>query len=93
MKSIYSLAFLALAACQMAAEPGPAPLPMPPEDACGAKALAYLVSRPESVLASMTLPAPTRIIHPREAVTMDYSAERLNILIDDKGLIAKINCG
>ena len=65
----------------------------PPEDACGARALASLVGRPESVLAVMTFPAPTRIIHPGEAVTMDYSAERLNILIDDKGLIDRVNCG
>ena len=93
MKSIYSLAFVALAACQMGGEPGPAPLPGDDPNACGANALGHLVGQPESVLAAMTFPAPTRIIHPGEAVTMDFSASRLNILIDASGRISQVSCG
>lgn len=34
-----------------------------------------------------------RVISPGTAVTMDYSASRTNIYVDDKGWIAKVECG
>ncbi|MFM7444946.1 MAG: I78 family peptidase inhibitor, partial [Tabrizicola sp.] len=70
---------------------------MPPEpapvDACSAAALQYLVGQPEAVLATMKFAAPTRIIQPGMAVTMDYVPERLNIWIAEGGLIERVICG
>lgn len=81
----------------------PVPLgqtPLPPAapqeatpDSCGAAGLRGLVGQPESALAALRLPQATRIIHPGQPVTMDYSAARLNILIDSKGRVASLHCG
>lgn len=34
-----------------------------------------------------------RVISPGMAITMDYSASRANIYVDDKGWIGKVSCG
>jgi len=34
-----------------------------------------------------------RVIRPGEPVTMDYSVERLNIEIDDDGVVTRVHCG
>lgn len=85
------LAGVSLAACA-AGTPPPVPAE-PPSDACGAAALQYLVGRPQSALAAMTFPQTTRLIGPDMAVTMDYSAERLNIRYDRRGIITAVECG
>ena len=43
----------------------------------------------------MTLPSElkVRIIEPNTAVTMDYVTDRLNIHVDDEGIILKVTCG
>ncbi|MDJ1009392.1 MAG: I78 family peptidase inhibitor [Paracoccaceae bacterium] len=87
MKPIPLLA-LALAACTEAAPP-----PSPAEDGCGAAALADLVGQDASALAAMTFPDTTRFIRPGDAVTMDYSAERLNIDLGADGTILRLWCG
>lgn len=80
---------LVIAACQ--------PVPPTPDDltlvACGASDLQLLVGQDKSVLAAMTFPAPTRIIEPGMAVTMDYSATRLNIWIAADDSIDRVTCG
>lgn len=76
-----------LGACVMVtAEPSP-------ENACGAASLQGLVGQPSSVLAAMTFSTATRFIGPDTAVTMDYSAERLNIYFDEAGVITSVACG
>ena len=60
---------------------------------CGAADLQGLVGQPESVLQTMRFTGTVRIIHPGQAVTMDFSPARLNIVIDDKGKIAEVRCG
>lgn len=62
-------------------------------DSCGAAGLKDLIGQPKSALDGRDLAAATRIIHPGQPVTLDYSAERLNILIDRKGRISSLNCG
>lgn len=62
-------------------------------DRCGASGLQGLVGQPESALKGIRLPKPTRVVHPGDAVTMDYSETRLNVMIDSKGLISKLHCG
>jgi hypothetical protein len=39
-----------------------------------------------------TLPARTRIITPDMMVTMDFSAERLNIMVGTDGLVGSMRC-
>ena len=69
-------------------------LPMPgASDRCGATALGALIGQPESVLATMRFAQRVRVIHPGDAVTMDYSARRLNIEIDSTGRIDALHCG
>jgi hypothetical protein len=80
---------LALTACVEGGLPEPEPDP----NACGAAELQFLVGQNRAVLAAMTLPAPVRVIEPGMAVTMDYSAERLNIDLDDEDRITRVYCG
>lgn len=81
------MAALMLAGCLPEAEVPPTP------DSCGAAALQDLLGQPEAVLATMRFAQPLRIIHPGDAVTMDFSEGRLNILIDAEGRISALNCG
>lgn len=83
---------LTLAACVEGTPPPPGPEPDGP-NACGAAELQGLVGQHRDVLAAMTLPAPTRVIEPGMAVTMDYSARRLNIELDETGHITRVACG
>ena len=62
-------------------------------DSCGAGGLQGLVGQSEAALSAIRLPQPLRVLHPGQAVTMDYSAARLNILIDSKGRVASLHCG
>lgn len=93
------LAPLALMACIQTLPPQPGPQPLPAENACGAASLQVLVGQPATVLAAMTFPAPTRIIQPGMAVTMDYAPNRLNIWLGDGRVLAegqviqRVTCG
>jgi hypothetical protein len=69
------------------------PEPDPAEDTCGATRFAYLVGQPMAVVDRTTLPAGTRIILPDSAVTMDFRAERLNVLIDGNAAVERVYCG
>jgi hypothetical protein len=88
---------LSLAACSAEAPP-PAPTPPPPAaQGCGAEQLGAYVGQPASdeVLARIREwrgDAPIRVLKPGSAMTMDYRPERLNIFLDDKGVIEKFQC-
>ena len=64
-----------------------------PVDECGASGLQGLVGQRETVLQTMRFGQTVRIIQPGMAVTMDYSATRLNIWIAEGGVIARLTCG
>ncbi len=83
-----------LAACTPAPRPElPHNDPPTAADDCGATGLQGLVGRPEAVLAGLRSGQPLRILHPGQAVTMEYSAARLTIEIDATGRIARLSCG
>lgn len=71
--------------------------PVPPvdsdPDACRASELQYLVGKPGVVLDGMRFSQDVRVIQPGMAVTMDYSATRLNILLDRRDVIERVSCG
>lgn len=72
-----------------------APPPVSPEpdrDACGASGYQGLVGQSKSVLATMMLPAGSRVIGPNEAVTMDLRPDRLNVEIGSDGRINSVGC-
>jgi hypothetical protein len=86
---------LALAACIPAPPPGE---PAPAEDACGASRVAGYVGRERSdalvaEVARVSGARRVRWIRPGDAVTMDYSAERLNVHLDAQDRIARFACG
>ncbi|MGX9936787.1 I78 family peptidase inhibitor [Advenella kashmirensis] len=85
---IVAIPLVMLAACQT-----PAPGQAQTEDQCGANSRQSLVGTQETALNKSTLPKATRIIHPDSAVTMDYSAQRLNIHVGKDGKISRVTCG
>lgn len=62
-------------------------------DGCGAAGLQFLLGQSDKVLETLRFAGPVRIIRPGMGVTMDYSAERLNIEIDAAGKISRLTCG
>ncbi len=83
------LALAALTACtQIPPDP-----PTGESLACGASPDSNLVGQSVDILAAMTFPAPMRVIKPGMAITMDYNPKRLNIDVDDKGIITRVWCG
>ena len=60
---------------------------------CGASGLQSLMNQPESAMASVTLPANTRIIRPGTVFTTDADPTRLNIGVNASGTITHVACG
>jgi len=86
---------LALAACVPAQPPGDT---ASAEDACGATRVAGFVGRTRSdalveEVARVSGARRVRWIGPGDVVTMDYSAERLNVRLDGQDRITGFNCG
>ena len=68
------------------------------DDPCGATQLGGLLQRSDTpaIRAAVTHFAghpPARWIAPGSAVTADYVAERLNLILDEDGRIATLRCG
>lgn len=86
---------LAVAGCVAApdVQEGPMIDPLATENACGAEDLQGLVGQKASVLETMRFSQVVRVIKPGMAVTMDFSATRLNIEVDEEGLISRVSCG
>jgi len=82
------LALVALAACEE-----PATLKDDAPNECGAAGYQNLIGQSADIFASMTFPAPMRIIKPGMAVTMDYSPKRLNADLDAQNRIVRFWCG
>jgi len=81
-----------LIGCGPEPEP-PVTNPAPLEDACGASGLQELVGGSAKKLEVMRFAKTVRIIRPGMAVTMDYSAERLNIEVNAAEVITRVTCG
>lgn len=60
---------------------------------CGGTAYAAFVGRPIADLQIAGLPTSARIIRPDTAVTMDYSAQRLNVRLDGRDRVVELTCG
>ena len=88
---------LALAAC--ATTPPPPTEPGPPvAGPCNAQGARWAIGQaatPEAVerIRVDTGSRVARVIHPGQAVTMDFSAERVNVHVNDRVAITSITCG
>lgn len=105
MKRLILLAIVGLSACTAsppAALPSPPitalpTIPLPPPsapDSCGSGALQWLVGQPRSRIPVPTDPSKRRVSCTTCAVTMDYRADRLNIIFDaESGIVKEVKCG
>lgn len=74
--------------------PPPTPAPSRPKDSCGASDLAYLVGKTRTAIPVPIDPTKRRVTCTTCPVTMDYRADRLNILFDSEtGIIKEVKCG
>ena len=88
------LALVAVLVSGCATVTSPLPAVRPPDlMACGAVNLQHLVGQKVDVLEALNLPGPRRIIRPGQAVTLDFNAARLDVDIDENGVITRIWCG
>lgn len=71
----------------------PMPNPVLPKTTCHAEDLQYLIGRPRTDLMTMRFAMTVRIEEPGMMYTMDYSPNRLRIIINEKGIISKLMCG
>jgi hypothetical protein len=85
-----------LAACgtgsPVAPPDGPA-VPSVAEDTCGAAPYGGLVEQDATALERVLIMRQVRLIRPDQAVTMDFSAERINFWIGADNRIERITCG
>ncbi len=94
-RALVLTAVVLLSACTQQTDPrylGP-PIPAPGFDACGAAELQDMVGENRRILQTIRFAVPVRIIEPGQAVTQDYSPNRLNIYIGGGGIIESISCG
>ena len=88
-------AALALSAC---ATPPVAVAPAPGTFQCVAEAGAWAVGKPVSdglvaQVMSDTHSRTSRVVHPGEAVTMDYRGDRVNVMLDMNNRVDRVTCG
>ena len=62
------------------------------QDTCGIAQFRHLIGTDASAIDRSTLPPRTRIITPDMMVTMDFSAERLNIMVGTDGKVGSMRC-
>jgi len=62
------------------------------QDTCGANAFRHLIGTAASAIDRSTLPPRARVIMPGQMVTMDFSAERLNIRVAPDGKVTEVGC-
>jgi hypothetical protein len=60
---------------------------------CPAEAYQVLVGQQASEIDEASLPVPHRIYGGGDAITMDYRADRLNIVVGEDGMVAEVKCG
>jgi len=61
-------------------------------DTCGMARFNHLIGTRADQIDRATLPAGTRVITPEMAVTMDFRAERLNIMVGTNGIVGSMRC-
>lgn len=96
IRFLLPIALLSTAACQPV-PPKPLPAPAPERTACGAEKVGQFVGKTRTnaisnQVARLSGAKTIRWISPGMAVTMDYREDRLNVHLDDKGVIQSVGC-
>ncbi len=81
-----------LAACGAREQAGLDPSEYDGVPTCGAENFQGLLGWNEAVLASVDLPRATRVLHPDDVITLDFSPDRLTIDVDKFGRITSVTC-
>ncbi len=66
--------------------------PAPGEDGCNGRQYAGLIGQDQTALERVLIMRPVRVIRPGDAVTEDFSPQRINFVIGADGRIADIGC-
>lgn len=90
--ALIAAVFMAGCATAQPAEPPQTPEEASAQDTCGMARFRHLIGTDASAIDRSTLPPRTRIITPDMAVTMDFSAERLNIMVGTDGKVGSMRC-
>lgn len=61
-------------------------------DACGMARFQHLIGTRADQIDRSTLPQGTRVITPDMIVTMDFRADRLNIMVGTDGVVGSMRC-
>ncbi len=85
------IALIVLAGACAAMPPPDAP-PAAQEDTCGLAAYAHLIGKPASEIDPASLPPRARILTPDAIVTMDFSPDRLNVILGTDGKVGSLRC-
>jgi hypothetical protein len=98
LAAIAAAAFLLMSACGTVPATGQAPDPAPVSTRCNAAPAQFAMGR--NVDAALEKEARTRagakavrVLRPNQVVTMEFSAERLNLTVDDVGRVTRVSCG
>lgn len=97
MRALLFAALAGLASACASAPPPPASAPQNAEEAteadtCGIARFRHLIGTRADQIDRATLPERTRIITPDMAVTMDFRADRLNIMVGTDGIVGSMRC-
>lgn len=101
----FALMAVALMGCAEKQSPAPVVTPRPdgpvvatPEDGCGAGKIGDLVGKSmaatmEANIRKRSGARTIRVLPPGAMATMDFRPDRLNIDVDDKGIVTSLRCG
>ena len=95
MKTLILTAGLVLAACSTGGAPStPSSGTGDRADSCGASALQRLIGQPRSAIPPPVKPELQRVACTTCPLTLDFNANRVNILFDARtGVIKEVRCG
>lgn len=84
---------MAIAACDPI-DPTPAkPVTPKPTDVCNAAEVQDFVGQPRSAIDKKRIKTSVvRYLKPDSAVTLDYSDQRMNIVLDEKNIVLRVMC-
>lgn len=90
----FAMVAVGLAACVPATPTPPTSDSADGPDQCGMVELQNLVGRPVSDFETLQWTKhPVRIVRPGDMVTLDFSAARLTVWVDDGENISRMSCG
>ncbi|WP_460415755.1 I78 family peptidase inhibitor [Pseudomonas sp. microsymbiont 2] len=90
-----------LAGCSTGGSSGGSSAPVAPagnDGRCEASGADFTIGKPASpALLEQARKASgsqmARILTPHDVITLEYRSERLNLNVDDKGVVTRVNCG